>query len=250
MRKSDFQEFINKYYLGGISNLDGTFFPVPIQIQDKVANVILKLSDGSTLISVDMNMDIPDGEIIISDTPELSAVLNAFGPDIEVQPKKVQQYYFNQLHITDNEISAKFALADPVGVTERAKIKGIPQSDCSFKLTKDFTDKFLKAKRALTKSTIFAVIPDTFKNKLDFIINYSQDQNVNSITVPCENVEIKTDFEPLFFNVNVFAAILSANTEYREATVDFSGNGFAVLKFKGEDYDSLYMMVSLKYESN
>lgn len=250
MKKTDFQEFINKYYLGGILNSDNTYLPVPINIENKIAKVILRSTDKTTLVSIDMNLDIPDGEIIIGDTAELLSILNAFGSDIEVKPKQIQQKYFNQLHIADNDISAKVALADPIGVTERAQLKGTPESDCTIKLNKDFVEKFLKAKRALNKSTIFAVIPNTFANKLDFVINYSQDQNVNSITVPFENVEIKTDFEPLFFNLSTFAAILSENTEYREAVIEFSNVGMVVFKFKGEDYDCLYAMKSLIYESN
>lgn len=251
MRKSDLNDFINKYYLGGILNSDGSYFPIPIQIQDKVAKVILKSTDGSTLVSVDMNMDIPDSEIIISDTPELLAVLNAFEDEIEVQPKKVQQKYYNQLQITDSVINAKFALADPVGVIDRPQLKGTPESDCIIQLNKEFVDKFLKAKRALNKSTVFAIIPDKYTNQLDFVINYSQDHNVNSITVPfTTNVEFKNDFEPLFFNVNTFAAILNENTEYRNATIEISSIGMMVLKFKGEDYDCIYALKSLIYESN
>ena len=145
-----------------------------------------------------------------------------------------------------DSVSATVALADPSQIEERVSLKSEPFLDVTFPLKKEFVERFTKAKKALGDATMFAVIPDDMKNEIDFIVNHSPDNNVNTIKVIATGATITTEFEPLYFNVANAVAVFQENTEYREATVGFSAHGLMVVHFKGEDYEAKYYLKSYK----
>lgn len=251
MKKSDLQEFIGKWHLNGIlASADKSFFPIPVTVEDNKAKVIIRSADKSVLVDVDSNLEMQSGEFIIGDTKEFLTIISAFGDNIEITPKKMHQNYFNMLELSDNDIHAKFALADPLQIESRPQLNFVPEIDAEIPITKAFTDKFIKARKAIPSAAIFAVIPDTLTKKVDFVINFSENQNINSITVPVPNIEVSNEFEPLIFDCNYVAAILQENTEYRTATISVSSQQMMIIKFSGEDYDANYYLKALVYEGS
>lgn len=250
MKKSDLQEFIGKWYLGGmLSASEKSFFPTPITVTNNKAKVTLRSADKSVLVDVDSNLEMEDGEFIIGDTKEFLTILSAFGDTLNVKAKKLHQDYFNMLELSDSDIHAKFALADPLQIENRPQLKSIPDTDVEIKINKAFVDKFIKARKAIPSATVFAVLPDSFGKKVEFIVNHSQNQNVNSITVPVTgDVIITNEFEPMYFDCNYVSAILQENTGYRFATLAVSTQQMMVITFVGEDYEAKYYLKALVYE--
>lgn len=251
MKKQDLQEFIQKYYLNGIVTKDSKtadWLPVPIVVENNIAKVSIRSGDKSVLAVVDYNLEFPDGEFVIGNTKHFLSMLGAFDQDIDIQLKKVGQNYVNVLTISDQQLNATVALADPSQVEERFELKVKPQVDIEIHLKKEFISSFVKARKALSDATMFTIIPFSLDNSVDFVINYNPTSNVNNISVRANNCTVFNDIEPLYFSCSNVVAILAENTEYREAKMTFSSQGLMTIEFKGEDYESKYYLKS--YEIN
>ena len=248
MKKADLQEFIQKYYLGGTLTKESgqDWLPVPIAVENNIAKVSIRSGDKSVLAVVDYNLELPDGEFVIGNTKQFLSILGAFGQDVEVKLKKVGQSYVNVLTVSDNQIDATVALADPAQVDERFQLKASPTVDVEFPLKKDFVQSFVKARKALSDATMFAVIPNNFDNSVDFVVNYNPKSNVNNIKVKSENCTVTEEFEPLYFSCSNVVAILSENPEYREAKMTFSSQGLMTIEFQGEDFEAKYYLKSFE----
>lgn len=251
MKKQDLVDLIQKYYLGGTltkESRDGDWLSVPISIDTNNAAVSIRSGDKSVLTVIDYNLDLPDGEFVIGNTKQFLSVLNAFGPDVDIKLKMVGQNYVNVLTISDGQMDATIALADPSQVEERYQLKANPTVDVELPLKKDFVTNFIKARKALPDATMFAVFPNELDNSVDFTVNYNPKSNVNNIKVKAENAKITTEFDPLYFSCSNVVAILSENSEYREAKMTFSSQGLMTIEFFGEDYTAKYYLKS--YEVN
>jgi hypothetical protein len=250
MRKENLQEFIQKYYLGGTLTKESgqDWLPVPITVENNIAKVSIRSGDKSVLAVVDYNLELPDGELVIGNTKQFLSILGAFGQDIEVQLRKVGQNYVNVLTIIDPQINATVALADPSQVDERFELKATPTVDAEFTLKKEFVSSFVKARKALSDATMFAVLPNVYDKTVEFIVNYNPKSNVNNIRVQTDNCTVNTDFDPLYFSCSNVVAILAENPQYLEAKMTFSTQGLMTIEFKGEDYEAKYYLKS--YEIN
>jgi hypothetical protein len=248
MKKENLVEFIQKYYLGGTLTKDSSndWNPVPINVENGTAKVTVRSTDKSVLAVIDQDLELPDGEFVVGNTKQFLSMLSAFGTDINLEFQKVKQDYVNVLKLSDSDISATFALADPQQIEERASLKGLPEMHINFTLKKDFVQNFSKAKKALSDAPMFAVIPNNFDNTAEFIVNYEPGKNVNSIKVLVTDVEIIEEFSPLYFSCNNFVAILTENTDYREASISISLQGVMAVKFTGEDYTANYYLKSFE----
>lgn len=249
MKKENLQDFIQKFYLNGVltKDLSSDWVPVPIQITNTIALVSIKSGDKSTLSVIDYNLDLPDGEFVIGNVKQFLSILSAMDQDITVELKQEGSVsYTNVLKLKDKDLDATIALADPLQIEERHSLKSEPQFEVSFKLTKTFIDKFVKAKKAIPDASIFAVIPSELTNEVDLIVNYDIQNNVNNIKITVQDVEVATEFDPLYFNCNNFAAILNENSDFREANLSFSEAGLLKIHVKGEEYEANYYMQSYK----
>lgn len=253
MNKNDLKEFIDKYYLGGtIFDSANSYFAVPIEVTDDRLKTTIRSSDKSVLASVDYNLKFMDGagEIVIGDTKEFLSFLSAFSDDIDIKPKKVGQDYFNQLEISDDLISAKFALADPIQIETRHSLKYAPETDITVPIKKDWVDRFVKAKKAISTTNVFTIIPGLDNKSVDLVVNYSATRNVNSITVKCEANPFEKNIEPLTFNATHIATILQVNSGFRSGLMKLSGEGLMIIEFTHEDCDVTYYVKPLIYEGN
>ena len=250
MKKENLQQFIQKYYLGGTLTKESgqDWLPVPITVENNIAKVSIRSGDKSVLAVVDYNLELPDGEFVIGNTKQFLSMLGAFGQDIEVQLKKSGQQYVNVLALSDNVIDASVALADPDQVEERFQLKASPDIDVEFSLKREFIQSFVKSRKALASSNMFAVIPFSLDKTVDFVINYNPKSNVDNIKVRAENCTIHNDMEPLYFSCSNVVAIFAENPEYREAKMTFSTQGLMTIEFKGEDYEAKYYLKA--YEIN
>lgn len=241
MKKENLVDFINRFYLQGALTKDssGDWCPVEITVQDGVAKVIIK-ADISLLCVIDQNLDMPDGTFVIGNVKQFLSMVQAFGQNLNVELKMDRQSYNNIMRLKDENLEATVALADPQVIENRPKLNSTPDPDLSFDLKKDFIERFIKAKKAINDAKYFAVFPDDMSNSVDFIVNYSQDQNTNNIKVTNKEVTINNEFEPLYFDTNNFTAILQENSDFRTGTIGVSSKGLMYINFKGEDWESNY----------
>lgn len=244
MKKENIIDFINRFYLQGVLTKDssGDWYPVEIVVQDNVAKVSVKTSDTSVLCVVDQNLELPDGTFVLGNVKQFLSMVQAFGTELNLELKMDRQSYNNIMRLKDDNLEATVALADPQVIENRPNLNKTPDPDLTFTLKKDFIERFIKAKKALNDSKYFAVFPDNMTNTVDFIVNYSQDQNTNNIKVTNKEVEIINEFEPLFFDANNFTAILQENSDFRTGQVSVSSKGLMAMNFKGEDWESNYYL--------
>lgn len=244
MKKENLVDFISKFYLQGVLTKDssGDWYPVEVVVLDKVAKVTVKTSDTSVLCVVDRNLELEDGTFVIGNVKQFLSMVQAFGQDLNVELKMDRQSYNNIMRLKDDSLEATVALADPQVIENRPNLNKTPDPDIEFSLKKDFIERFIKAKKALNDSKFFAVFPDSMNNLVEFIINYSLDQNTNNIKVTNKEVTITNEFEPLFFDANNFTAILQENSDFRSGTISVSNKGLMIMNFKGEDWESNYYL--------
>ena len=243
MQKNDLKNLIERYWLAGYLTKDSSsdWQPTLLKFQNNIASVETITGDRSTLITVNQNIEFEDCEIAIGNTKQFLSILNSFGSEITLKVKP------NSVSISDNDLEATIALADQSSLPEPVKLKVEPSADVVMVLNRDFIDRFNRAKKALSDSTLFAIFPDTFSNQLDFVINYHEDQNINNIKVigAAKDVTINDEFDILYFNSNTLVSIFAEHDEYRNATLKLSKDGLMTLNFVGEDFESTYHIKAL-----
>ena len=123
-------------------------------------------------------------------------------------------------------------------------MKQLPDWNTSINLSKEFIDKFIKAKNAIPESENFGV---TCKDNIaEIIINYSS-INTNRIkfSVKCDNEDCD-DMSVVCFSSNGFKEILQANKDAESAKLEVSEAGLARATFNSKTFTSIYYLVQLQ----
>lgn len=236
MNKSDFQSIIKKYYL------DGKCPAVKWNVESNNLSVNFTTIDVSTLGSISANVEIADGTFGIYNTDKLLSILSALGNEVKVD----FNYEKNKavgLKITDEVMDVNFMLAAESVIPESKQLKSVPDWDFEIPLTKEFIDRFIKAKKAISDAKIFAII--TNDSDVDVIINHDKN-NTDRIkfTAPAK-ITSQADF--IGFGIDTVSTILSANSsDFRTATMKVSSKGLAQFHFIGEDYEVTYYVKSVE----
>lgn len=243
MKKENLTDLINRFYLSGqLTKESGDWYPVEITVENSIAKVSIKTTDGTTLISTDQNVDgMEDGSFTVGNIKQLLSMLSVFEPEVDIQFQKKGQKYNNVMVINDKKMEAKIALADPQIVTSTSQLNKLPEFDLTFALNKEFIEKIAKAKKAISDAKFIAVIPDSLTKSVDFVLNYSL-ENTNNIRITQTDVELVNEFDPLFFDATNLATIMNINTDFRVASISISSAGLMVIQFNGEDWESKYYL--------
>ena len=233
MQKSKLDKFIQKYNLGGNVNSvkwksDGTTLSTSFVTPDKSLLGKVKVDKFS----------FDSAELGIYQTDQLKSLIGVLGDDISLDLTSAGDRAIS-LNVKNGTISIDYVLSDLSVIPDPPALKRLPDFQTKVKLDSSFIDTFIKGKSALADVDTFSII-----NKggdCSVVIGYSK-TNTNRVTIPveCENCEL-TDV--ISFDANLFKEVLVANKECTSATLEVSNEGLARIRFKVDEYDSLYHIV-------
>tara|TARA_B100002019_G_C21269127_1_gene601137 strand:+ start:513 stop:1232 length:720 start_codon:yes stop_codon:yes gene_type:complete len=234
MKKQSLQRYIEKYNLGGnvnsvVWNSDGKSLTTNFITDDKSLLGQLK---GS-------NFNLENGDIGVYNTDQLIKLLSVCGSDVDINLSKADDKPF-ALGINDSKSKVQFMLSDLSVINQPPNLKSLPDFKIKIKIDKDFMDRFIKAKNALTEVDTFTVLSKD--GNVDVVLGYSS-INTNRVTIPV-SVDSAEDCDPISFSAKFFKDVLVANKECSSAVLEVSDKGLSRINFKIDDFDVTYYLVA------
>lgn len=237
MEKSRLSNFISKYHLNGL-----------IQSVAWNANGSLStrfISDDKSVVG-EVKMNTFSGQpstFGVYNTDLLVKLLSVLGTDVNFNVNSAQEKAF-ALTIDDNSTTVNYMLADMAVIPPTPELKQLPPFQMSIKITKEFIDKFIKAKSALPEIEHFTVMKNQKLGKYQIVIGYSN-TNSNRISLDIE-CEASADIDPISFSAKYFREILASNKDLNGGTMLVSSEGLAKVEFDIDDFESRYFLVKLE----
>jgi len=239
MEKSRLSNFISKYHLNGL-----------IQSVAWNANGSLStrfISDDKSVVG-EVKMNTFSGQASnfgVYNTDLLVKLLSVLGTDVNFNVNSAQEKAF-ALTIDDNSTTVNYMLADMAVIPPTPELKQLPPFQMSIKITKEFIDKFIKAKSALPEIEHFTVMKNQKLSKYQIVIGYSN-TNSNRISLDIE-CDVQEDIDPISFSAKYFREILAANKDLNGGTMHVSSEGLAKVDFEIDGFETRYFLV--KFENN
>jgi len=233
MEKTLITGFISRYALGNESEA------VKWTIQDKLLTTNFKTPDKTCKGSVSVQgIDLPDLDLGIINTDQLSRMLSILDNDIIIDIRKQKGKYV-ALDISDNKTSISYILGQLDIIPNPGKLKMVPTFVCSIDVTDEFSNKFIKSKGALPDCNYFTITRDELSTEI--IFGYS-DINSNTITynVPSNATQ---DLEHIHFSSDKMRDILIANKGV-PGQIEISPVGLLRATFKTNNYSAEYYLVN------
>jgi len=238
MNKSNLLRFINKYSLGGeIKSVKWTS-------NGKQLGTRFISGDKSLVGSVTLDnfSDVEASEVGVYNTPQLVSLLSILGEDVDFGLQKMGDKFVSvDMKDSQHGTNTKYMLSDLSVIPTPPELKNLPSTfDLELKIDSYFINTFINGKGALPDTDTFTIIAKD--NNAKVIIGFSN-VATNRVTIPVE-CEAFSDTEPISFNANMFANILTANKECESAILKVSSDGLATISFNIDDYKSEYFLVA------
>ena len=233
MNKSGLKRFIQKY------NLNGNVNSVRWKSSDNKLITSFVTPDKTLLGTVSMDgFNFESTELGVYYTDQLQKLLGVVGDTVDLNLTKIDDRAVS-MNVTDGGVSIDFVLSDLSVISEPPTLKRLPEFTTSIKVDAKFIDTFIKGVGSLSDVDTFSIINKNGDCRV--VIGYSK-TNTNRVTIPveCENCDL-TDI--ISFDANLFKEVLVANKECTSATLEVSNEGLARIRFKVDEYDSLYHIV-------
>ena len=181
-------------------------------------------------------------ELGVYNTAQLSSLLSVLGDDVDVSLSRAGDKFISmELEDTKRKTKSKYMLSDLSVIPTPPELKNLPDSfELGIKVDAHFINTFISGKGALAEAETFTILTDN--DKAEIVIGYASIAS-NRVTIPVETTKFKL-MEPISFNANMFASILSANKDCESATLEVSSQGLSRIKFSIDNYDSEYFLVS------
>jgi hypothetical protein len=236
MEKSKLLNFISKYHLGKLIqsvawNVNGGLSTRFIS-DDKcvVGEVKLKSFQGDSWKFGVYNTDL------------LVSLLGVLGNTVNFQVNGAGDKAFS-LTIDDKSTTVNYMLADLAVIPPAPDLKELPEFELDITITKEFIDKFIKAKSALSDIEKFTVLKNDKLNKYQIVLGYSNtNSNRISIDIDCN---ASSDIDAISFSAKYFNGILAANKDLNGGTLKVSSQGLAKVEFDIDDFEAKYYLVKL-----
>jgi len=236
MKKTDLLNFISRYHLAG-----ATTSVKWISEGDRVTTEFITDDQNVIGMTTTDSFSLGNSELGVYATPQLIKMLSAVSEDVEVNVNDIDGKAVN-IAINDKDMKMTFMLADLSVIRQVPDLKNTPDWNVTFDITKDFTNKFIKAKNALPESENFAIKSNT--DAAEIIINYSSINN-NRIKFSLD-VTDADDMGVVCFSSNLFKEILVANKDAETGKMEVSEAGLARVTFESKTYKSTYYLVQLQ----
>ena len=233
MNKSGLKRFIQKY------NLNGNVNSVRWKSSDNKLMTSFVTPDKTLLGTVSMdNFNFESTELGVYYTDQLQKLLGVVGDTVDLNLTKVDDRAVS-MNVTDGGVSVDFVLSDLSVISEPPTLKRLPEFGTSIKVDAKFIDTFIKGVSSLNDVDTFSIINKN--GDCSVVIGYSK-TNTNRVTIPveCENCDLT---DTISFDANLFKEVLVANKECSSATLEVSNEGLSRIRFKVDEYDSLYHIV-------
>jgi hypothetical protein len=237
MEKSRLMNFISKYHLNGL-------------VQSVAWNSNGSLStrfisdDKSVVGEVQMNtFNGTKSSLGVYNTDLLVKLLGVLGNDVNFNVNLTQDKAFS-LTLDDNSTTVNYMLADMAVIPPTPELKQLPPFQVTIKLTKEFIDKFIRAKGALPEIEHFTLVKNQKLNKYQVVLGHSNlNSNRISLDIDCE---VSEDIEPISFSAKYFREILAANKDLNGGTLAVSSEGLAKAEFEIDGFESRYFLVRME----
>jgi len=237
MEKARLINFINKYHLGGLVqsvawNSNGSLATRFISDDKCVVGEITleKFNSDASKFGV-YNTDL------------LVKLLGVLGNDVNFQINKAGDKAFS-LTLDDKSTTVNYMLADLAVIPPTPELKELPNFELKVSITKEFIDKFIRAKAALPEIEHFTVMKNQKLNKYQIVLGYSN-TNSNRISLDIDCIA-NDDIEPISFSAKYFREILASNKDLNGGTMLVSSEGLAKVEFDIDDFESRYFLVKLE----
>ena len=236
MEKSKLLNFISKYHLGKLVqsvawNANGGLSTRFIS-DDKcvVGEIKLKSFSGQ------------EAKFGVYDTNLLTSLLGVLGNTIDFKLNAAEEKVF-ALTLSDKSTTVNYMLADLAVIPPAPELKDLPPFELEMSITKDFIEKFIKAKSALSDIEKFTILKNGKTGKWQIVIGYAN-TNSNRISIDIDCI-CNQDFEPISFSAKYFKEILSANKDLNGGSMKVSSQGLAKVEFDIDDFEAKYYLVKL-----
>jgi hypothetical protein len=207
MNKQLLIDIIERYYLGSLTE----------QVRWKIKDKQLLINFATTLKDcigiVKCNIDLPDSELGVYDTTQFYKLIKIIKDPISVNIVKKEDKCL-KLEISDSSFDLFYNLGDLGLISEGNLSNELPNPVLSLDLSKEFSDKFIKAHNALEKAEKFQIKTEITKQKektVKFIIGLT-DKFSNKISFN-EIVNEYSELPTFTYNVLNFREILNNNKD-------------------------------------
>lgn len=237
MEKSRLMNFISKYHLNGL-----------IQSVSWNSNGSLStrfISDDKSVVGeVKLNMFNGQKTILgVYNTDLLVKLLGVLGHEINFGVNLSGDKAYS-LTLDDNSTTVNYMLADMAVIPPAPELKQLPNFELTIKITKDFIEKFIKAKSALPEIEHFTLVKNPKTDQYQIVLGYSNlNSNRISIDIECES---ESDIDPISFSAKYFREILAANKDLNGGTLKVSSDGLAKADFEIDGFETRYFLVKLE----
>jgi hypothetical protein len=236
MKKSILSAFISKY------NLAGEAESVKLVIKDKTLNCEFVTDSQNVVGSIQVNnFDAPDAELGVYATAQLIKLLSALEDEITMKVNAVDGKAFS-VDLSDGKADVKFMLSSLDVIKKAPVLKNLPDWHLTLDMSKEFIDRFIRAKNALPESENFGI--KAVENEIEVIINYST-INTNSIKFKITAPGV-LPMPVICFSAKAFKEILNVNKESSTGKLHVSSKGLAKAEFADGDFASNYFLVQLQ----
>lgn len=236
MEKAKLTNFISKYYLNGLIQ------SVSWNLNDSITTKFI--SDDKSLVG-EVSMKGFNGEKLkmgVYNTDVLNKLISVLGNDINFKVNTIGDKALS-LTIDDNSTTANFMLSDLAVIPNAPELKQLPPFQLKVKITRDFIDKFIKAKGALADVELFTVSKNQKSGEYEIVIGNS---NTNSTRISLKvETEVVEDINPISFPTKYFREILAANKDCSGGTMQVSSEGLALVQFDIDGFDAKYYLVEI-----
>ena len=174
---------------------------------------------------------------------ELIFVISSNVCDVNFQINSTGDKVFS-LTLDDKSTTVNYMLADLAVIPPTPELKELPPFELKINITKEFIDKFIRAKGALPEIEHFTVMKNQKLGKYQIVIGYSN-TNSNRISLDIE-CEVSSDIDPISFSAKYFRELLASNKDLNGGTMLVSSEGLAKVEFDIDDFESRYFLVKLE----
>lgn len=237
MEKARLINFINKYHLGGL---------VQSVMWNSNGSLNTRFISDDKCVVGEIGLDTFGGtasKFGVYDTERLLKFLSVLGNDVNFNLNMIQDKAFS-VTLDDNSTTVNYMLADLNVIPPAPDLKDLPNFQLEIIITKDFIDKFIKAKSALSEIEKFTVLKNKKTGKYQIVLGYSN-TNSNRISLDIE-CSVTDDIDPISFSAKYFREILASNKDLNGGKMYVSSDGLAKIEFDIDNFSAIYYLIKLE----
>lgn len=242
MKKQTINSFADKYSLNG--SIESVIWT--INNADKQIKTASMSDEGNVLCHVYIKdcAGLADAQFGIHDTSKLKKLLTVLGEDVNIA-FNTRDSKIVSLGLSSEDTDVQYVTADLSVIKQVPPMKKIPEFNLQIPLTKEFIDKFVKAKNALSDVDYMTFTKDK-NDKIKLVIGFSK-VNSNRINIDVKPIDGKSSLaETIHFSAKYFKEILTSNYDCDDAVLKISDAGIAHVEFSNDMFNCNYYLIKIK----